>query len=181
MVSKGSNQVEALQAAKRDYPDLEWTELPTSDPLLPMQLVAEGQADAALTGVSDANASPYGRMQIAEVRLWIAIQRNDVAGTQRQLEFLRSHGTDSVETLEETLVHAGDTEGAAKLLITRLLDPDQRGSALLGVQGYALPTAPPLVVRDREQWSSLLNREDVRNAINQVGRLENYPLLPAQR
>ena len=49
VVSAGSPQIESLHAAKKEYPSLAWTELRTTDPMLPMQLVAEGQADAALT------------------------------------------------------------------------------------------------------------------------------------
>lgn len=55
VVTEGSTQVEALREAKKDYPGLEWTEVPASDPLLPLQAVAEGRADAALTDSRFAN------------------------------------------------------------------------------------------------------------------------------
>ena len=145
------------------------------------QLGRTAEAEAALGGVSTTNASPYGQLQVAEVRLWIAIQRGDAPERQRQLDYLREHEQDSVETLQDTLVHAGEIDSAAKLLVARLLDPDRRQSALLEVQGYAQPEAPESVVRDRERWSSLLQREDVREAIGKVGSVEDYPLLPARR
>jgi membrane-bound lytic murein transglycosylase F len=55
VVAEGSAQVESLRQAKKDFPGLEWTEVPASDPLLPMQAVAEGKADAALTDSRFAN------------------------------------------------------------------------------------------------------------------------------
>lgn len=55
VVTEGSTQVEALREAKKDYPGLKWTEVPASDPLLPMQTVAEGKADAAITDSRFAN------------------------------------------------------------------------------------------------------------------------------
>ena len=67
-MSAGSNEIASLQAAKKDYPSLEWTELPTADPLLPMQLVAQGEADAALTDSRYASlaANYYPRLRAVD-------------------------------------------------------------------------------------------------------------------
>lgn len=67
LVTAGSTQVEALQTAQRDHPALDWDEVPATDPLLPLQRVAEGKADAALVDsqIVSLAAAYYPKLTVA--------------------------------------------------------------------------------------------------------------------
>ncbi|HME91994.1 MAG TPA: hypothetical protein VKE49_11260, partial [Myxococcaceae bacterium] len=81
-------------------------------------------------------ASPYGWMEIAEARASAAIETQDAAALESALTYLREHQADSPETFQEALTRAGQIDEAARVLISRLSDPNLRGEALLSVQKY---------------------------------------------
>jgi hypothetical protein len=68
-------------------------------------------------------------------------------------------------------------DGAARIVIELLNDPERRLGALAWAQTRKLPPAPPGPrpnSEDRRQ--ALVARPDVRAAIDKVGRIEDAPL-----
>ncbi len=120
--------------------------------------------------------SPYGRMQEADVRLDAAIQLKDAEQTQEWLTFAKEDRADAPRTYETALLRTNDVDTAAKWLIERLEDRDQRSAALLSIQDYAVPLRTPRQVELNKKRAALLARSDVQAEIQKVGRIEKYDL-----
>ena len=135
------------------------------------------EARATVANVSPENVSPYGLMQATIERLASADQLGDSAEVEKQLTLLREHKEDSLPTFQRALISANRQDEAARLLISRLQDPDQRIDALLEVQNYAEPALAPRAVEWRRRWDAVRGRPDVREAINKVGNVSEYPVL----
>ena len=135
------------------------------------------QAAATLQRVSPTDLNPYGRMRLEAERLHLALAQHDEPAATRALDYLRSHREEGLGTLQEALLAAHrDDEGAA-LLVTRLREPQLRSAALLAVQVYADEPGPPAALEEESRWRALLQRADVQQAIEGVGRVARYPLL----
>jgi hypothetical protein len=83
------------------------------------------QALAAL-GRMAAHPSPYGAMQMEQVRLDAAIQLEDAKEAARSLQYLREHRADDPAAYQYAATIANQLDLAAQILIARLLDPEQR-------------------------------------------------------
>jgi hypothetical protein len=123
-----------------------------------------------------AGTSPFGAMQLELVRLDAYAQLKDARQMARSLEYLRAHRADAPAAYGDALLVVNQQDRAAADLVGRLLDPELRQEALLGVQDFAPAPGTP---RDREldaRGRALLTRPEVRAAIDKVGRVASYPL-----
>lgn len=123
-----------------------------------------------------ASLSPYGAMQVEDVRLDAATQENDPAQVERSLSYLRAHRGDAPMTYLDALLVADRLDGAAEELRRQLEDPVTRQEALGDVQTYTLQRATPRDLEMRARWQSVLARADVQSAIARVGRVVGYDL-----
>ncbi len=122
--------------------------------------------------------SPFGRMQLAMVCLEAALQEQDASAVAQQLAYLREHRDDAIGTWQLALLHSGDVEGAAALLVERLTRPEWRAEALAEMQEYLPVARTPIQRRHAEQWRQLLVRPEVRAAARKVGRIGKFNLTP---
>ena len=137
-----------------------------------------GRPSDALAAIGSmvAATSPFGAMQLESVRLEAAAQLGDTRQVGLSLEYLRAHRADASSTYIDSLIILDQLDQGAHILVTQLLDKDQRQSALLGLQSFA-PT--PGTPRDKEleaRRRMLITRSDVQAAIQKVGRVESYRL-----
>lgn len=136
-----------------------------------------GQPEQALAAISEVGEmSGYGRMVQASIQLAAAVQREDEAATSKALAHIRAHRDDSPRLLLEALLLTNQLDEAARELIDQLESPDKRAEALFWAQ--QMRTVPPLPgdVRSRARRAMLLARDDVRHAIERVGRIERHPV-----
>jgi thioredoxin-like negative regulator of GroEL len=134
-------------------------------------------ARALLASLPPDKASPYGLMQAAIERVASADQLGDATEVQKQLGYLSQHRDDSLATYQRALVAANRLDEAAKLLVSRLQDPDERIDALLEVQEYKRPPQGPGAAEWSRRWDAVKHRPDVRVAIGKVGNVAQYPIL----
>jgi hypothetical protein len=144
-----------------------------------------GQGDKALrvlAEISDADSStllsPFGRMQWQGVRLAAALAKADATLVNTSLEYLRTHQADAIDAYQEALLRTDRLDAAAQLLIARLHDPDRYRAALIDVQVYTFPPAPPGLAHLRSRWRDVAGRPDVQEAVGQIGRIEKFPIPP---
>lgn len=131
----------------------------------------------ALDGIDWAHSlSPYGRMQLQHVRYRAYLQLANAQEADNVFAYLREHRDVSDDTWQLVLVDAGDFDGAAALLITRLRDPETRYEALGEVQQYLPLPRLPKQAEEAARWERLMTRTDVAAAINEVGRREKAPM-----
>jgi hypothetical protein len=123
-------------------------------------------------------ASPYGLMQLESVRLASALDSGDTAARNKSLDYLRKHRADAESTLLWMLVWANELDEAARILIERLEEPRSRRDALVELQSYIEPPAPPRLMQYREHWAALLARPDVRAAASRAGTVQSFSIAP---
>ena len=141
------------------------------------RLQRPGDARAALKEVGA--MSPYGEMERADVELSAALQLEDSAESTRLLDYMREHQDDAIGSYEDALIMANRLDDAAKLLISRLEDPEKRIQALMAVQHYDQSGPPASLPRAQElarRWTELTSRADVRAAVARVGSVGTYAL-----
>lgn len=120
--------------------------------------------------------SEYGRMFQARVRLCAAWLAQDANGMRRAFETIRK-GRTHAETIHlEALVMLGRLDEAAQALIALLDSPKERAAVLQALQQYREVAPTPTLARLRAQRDALLARDDVKAAIERVGRRERYDL-----
>ena len=103
-----------------------------------------GRPKDALLAISElGDASPYGQMQVEAVRQAAALELGDADSAAAALSYLRAHRIDAMTTFQEALVRAKLLDEAADLLVSRLADRMMRTQALIDVQHYTDPAAPP--------------------------------------
>lgn len=120
--------------------------------------------------------SAFGIMQMELVKLDAASQLGDSAQIARSMQYLKEHRADAPEAYERALIVVNQPDLAAKLLIERLRDSDQRTMALATVQTYAAPIRTPRRAELYARWGAVIARSDVQAAIKKVGRVETYDL-----
>ena len=131
----------------------------------------------ALDGIDWAHSlSAYGRMQLQYVRYRAYLQLGNTQEADNVLAYLREHRDDAEDTWQLALLDAGDFDGAAALLITRLRDPEKRYEALGEVQQYLPLPRLPKQSEELARWERLVTRADVAAAIDEVGRREKAPM-----
>jgi len=135
------------------------------------------EALEALDGIDWAHSlSPYGRMQLQDVRYRAYRQLANASEADVVFAYLREHHEDAEDTWQYAMLVSGDVDGAAALLIARLRDPLKRGEALVDVQDYEPVPRLPKMQEEHDRWVALVARADVTAAINEVGRREMQPL-----
>jgi tetratricopeptide (TPR) repeat protein len=141
------------------------------------RLQRPGDARAELKEVGA--MSPYGEMERADAELSAALQLEDSAESTRLLDYMREHQDDAIGSYEDALIMANRLDDAAKLLISRLEDPEKRIQALMAVQHYDQSGPPASLPRAQElmrRWTELTSRADVRAAVAKVGSIGTYAL-----
>jgi tetratricopeptide (TPR) repeat protein len=123
-----------------------------------------------------AKTSRYGTTALESVRLDAASQLGDSVQAARSMQYLEEHRADAPKAYEDALIVANQPDRAAKLLLERLRDKDQRPAVLASVQTYAVPPRTPRKIELEVRWRTVLARQDVHAAIQQVGRVEQYKL-----
>jgi tetratricopeptide (TPR) repeat protein len=120
--------------------------------------------------------SPFGAMQLERVRLEAASQLGDSVQVARSMQYLKEHRADAPDAYDDSLIDVNRLDLAAKSLIAQLRDEDQRATVLARIQTYDSPLETPRVAEFYAHWRTVFAREDVRAAIQQVGRVEKYDL-----
>ncbi|MGA8277665.1 MAG: hypothetical protein WB784_05680 [Rhodanobacteraceae bacterium] len=135
--------------------------------------------DEALAAVSDlGTVSPYGRMQLEQVRLMASIKREDELAVDTHLAFMREHRADAIGTYQRALLAANRMDAAATFLIELLRSEVWRGRALTAMQEYAgVPMAPSTMVTNA-RWHAVIARPGVQSELTKVGRIEQINLAP---
>lgn len=135
-------------------------------------------ADDAISEIGP--MSGYGRTVEASVRLLVALQRDDAAAVQRQLDYLREHRDESPANYQEALVHAGRDEAAIDWLIERLRSERWRADALAEMQDYLDVTLAPVEAERMTRWRRIVALPRVQAALQPVGRIIAVPMAPGE-
>lgn len=126
------------------------------------------------------SVSEYGKMQQELVRLQAAIVQQDQAAIASHMSYMRDHRQDAIATWQAALLHAGDMDESARLLIERLASEQWRTDALSEMQIYADIQAAPMDAERLKRWRAVVARPDVQRALDKVGRIETFKLDPAE-
>ncbi len=140
-------------------------------------------ADAleAVIDMADANTSPFGLMQAAQVRAcaYAALGRQVDLKTTRA--WIEAHADDDPDAVANVAGCVDDQDAAAANLITRLDDPERRASALIGLQDYIDPPHPTASdARLMAFGVAVKARPDVRAAIERAGYVRAWPVIGPQ-
>ncbi len=119
--------------------------------------------------------SSYGRVQLGMNRLIAAHSRGDKKGVNLQLGVMYADRRDAMTTYQAALVIAGRMDEAVELLVERLRSEDWRKGALADMQTYTEIAHTPLDKDHMTRWREILAREDVRETLDKVGRIEQVP------
>lgn len=141
-------------------------------------LIGEGRARQALDVLSSPGPiSPAGEAEAEAYRFCARVQLGDVSASE-SLEHLAAGERDNADALFRALLCLGDLDRLAELTIRRLRDPGSRRDVLLSLQ--SCPTTAfhelPFMKMLRDRVAALLAREDVREAVQAVGRIETVPV-----
>jgi tetratricopeptide (TPR) repeat protein len=140
---------------------------------------ASGRAEDArrmADAIEGGGISEYGRMFQARVRLCAAWLAQDASGMRRAFETIRKGRTHAEIIHLDALVMLGRLDEAAQALIGLLDSPKERSAILEVLQQYREIEPTPTLARLRAQRDALLARDDVKAAIERVGRRERYAL-----
>jgi beta-barrel assembly-enhancing protease len=136
-----------------------------------IELGRPDEALKSLDGIDWAHSlSGYGRMQLQHVRYCAYLQLHSANEADKVFAYLRENKDDAPDTWQDVMLDSGDMDGAAALLISRLHDVKERDAALASVQMYSKIIEPPKTAEARKRRDVLLARDDVRAAIDAVGR-----------
>ncbi len=115
------------------------------------------------------SVTPYGLSLVHEVRGCARALSGKTKEAAENLAYLTAHSDDAPSSLTSLLLCINDMDGAAKILIGRLNDPNRRVEALLDVSEFDdPPVALPLHPAD-ERFKALKLRPDVQKAIQDAG------------
>ena len=135
------------------------------------------QPDAALASIEGVGgASPYGQMMVQLVRYAAALQRADSVLAEASRRYLVEHVSDAPLALFSALCLQDQLDPIAAELIARLADPDTRSSMLEMIQTYRVGARTARSVAFHERIRSVLQRDDVRAAIDPIGRVERFDI-----
>ncbi len=110
----------------------------------------------------------------AYIRHCAALLKHDSVQAERELDFLREHKQDNERPLLFALLRGKHMDEAAKLVIDRLADVDSRNPMLVLLQDYLRPKKLPGSESMNAGWDAMMARDDVRRAVERVGRVEHY-------
>jgi hypothetical protein len=142
-------------------------------------LLQTGHAGEARDWLADIQADRLvieDQLDLAETRVCVAAELGDTSGVDQNLDFLRAHRPARPRALTGALVCANRLEQAGTVLASDLSDPHARLGALRTVQVYADPLHQPYSDRVRSRWVQVLERPEVRRALDGVGRSAAFRL-----
>ena len=130
-----------------------------------------------VNAIAETDASDFGLMFIWSISACAHHALGDEAARDDNLARLRENWTDNGWAYQDALMCTGQTEAAAAFLIERINDPNERDSALSGLQRIApyfenTPLAKHAL--DDHAFKALADREDVRRAVDAHGRILAY-------
>jgi hypothetical protein len=145
---------------------------------LAVYLTERGKGKAALEVLALLNSpvSAYGAMVENQARHAAALSIGDATTARTALAYLRKHRKDSPYILAAALDSAQQFDEAAQVFIELLENPVTRGAALMSAQDYGGVPRPPYEGATGGRGSGVLQRADVREVINRVGRIEEVPI-----
>ena len=134
-----------------------------------------GRADDALSAAGRADdMSDYGKVVQAYVQHCAAVLKHDGALAKRALAFMREHRKDNEGPYLPALLRDNHMDEAAKSVIDRLAAEDTRNDMLAGLQDYLEAKTVPGDEAVGMRWDALIARDDVRRAVENVGRIQHY-------
>jgi tetratricopeptide (TPR) repeat protein len=173
---------EALQDNRRAMQAARYSRDPVSQALNAAHRAVElGYAREAMDLLATApRGSPYGRMVYESARLQAAYQLDDRAVVERALAYLRDNRDDAPTSYLMALLHLPGERGAAEAEFQRLLEhPEHRMLLLYHLQRTAPPIHPlPQRDRARAQLTELAGTPKLREVLDRVGRILDYPERP---
>jgi tetratricopeptide (TPR) repeat protein len=165
---------EAVQQLRRGVEVTHKTDSVSQPIDLALLLCELNRPDEAMAALPTEEASNYGKMLMALVRLTAAVERGAGEDADQALSYLREHRADSPGVLQDALLRAGALDDAELVLLSRLNDPDERTSALIQMQVYSEPKLPPRAAEWRARFAAVKERPAVRTAFAQFGEIDNY-------
>jgi hypothetical protein len=120
--------------------------------------------------------APYGALQYNHRRFCLAQLQGDEGGVRRAIAYLQSHQEDGLDVYADALIQSGDLDGAAALFIRRLKDEQLRQQALWELTRFHVGTETEREALARARARALIERPDVRAAIDAVGHVSEYDL-----
>lgn len=145
---------------------------------LALLLARLGRAQEALAVLP--NLGPYGVLRgyalANAVHIMAARELGDFQELAVALSRLDAYTKDNPALRQESLIMAGHDDEAAIALATRLRDPLQRSDALLELQDYHTGANPPRQPDWRQRDKALRDRPEIRRLIQQLGRIQSYPI-----
>lgn len=137
-----------------------------------------GRPNDALSAIGSVTArmSPFGAMQMEEVRIDAAQQLGDVKQVERSLKYLRIHRADAPNAYEGALIIVNQLDRAAHELAEELRNSDERQDALLSIQDFAPTPETPRDMDFDARYRKVIANPEVQAEIRKVGRVESNPL-----
>lgn len=132
------------------------------------------QALVVLTSVGD--MSEYGEMALQSVLHCARRLQGDRAGADQAMAYLEEHQSLSTALYLAALLREDRMDAAAKALVAALASEQERATVLVMVQDYLQARLLPTEETSNARWEALMQREDVRAAIEQVGRRQHYKI-----
>jgi len=136
------------------------------------RLARPEQARAAIAPVG--SMSGYGRMVQASIEHCAAWQAGDRAAAGKAMTYLREHRDDAQTIWLDALLREGRLDEAARVLLGQLESVDERAEALSALQEYREVEPLPGARETMAHWKALKARPDVRQAVERVGRMQQY-------
>lgn len=138
-----------------------------------------GRPDDALATIAKTGSrvSGAGSMSQASAKHCAAVLKGDQDAAAQALAYLREHREDNLNSYLWALIWANQLDEAAKSVIERLASQDDRDQMLYDMQDFIEPNALPAHVQLNERWQALLARDDVRKALDEVGRRQRYEII----
>jgi tetratricopeptide (TPR) repeat protein len=136
-----------------------------------------GNWQGALAAIKELeNMSDYGQVAMQSVVHCARLQQGDREGAREALAYLRAHRSLSSALYLTALLRESRLDDAAVALIEALDSPQERADALVMVQDFKPERSLPADVANEKRWKALMRREDVRAAIDRVGRSQHYDI-----
>lgn len=118
--------------------------------------------------------SGYGRMVQSYVLHCAALALGDDHAAKQALDYLLAHKDDGPGPVLDALLDAARDDAAAALLVEMLQSPADRSETLFWLQDFRQPDPLPGEAALRKALDRVLERPEVRAAIDAVGRIERH-------
>jgi tetratricopeptide (TPR) repeat protein len=139
------------------------------------------EARETVAEIARRDVSGYGALAADEVRVCAAAQLGDAKTVSNLLQEMTKHADDGAPPYANALLCAGEFDSLAAFYIKRLADPQTRIETLEFLQSYELDraVAPYGKVLEARQ-AALLQRPDLKSAIDKVGRSMSWQFVSPQ-